>query len=174
MSLPDSWKQALCALQNQEYLQIEAPLVTATKAWQEIMFAWWPGLDKEIEDLAKSYLTCQSIKHAPAAAPLHPWVWLTKPWPRIHMDLAGLFMGKSFSQNSYGFNCGCASHFKHLWPFRVGVIFCDTCLQPMDSQNKRQQTMGLNSHQRSLHLCTTTQCNTHVVHQITVGLVLIS
>lgn len=59
-------------------------------------YLWWPGLDKEIEDLAKSCLPCQSVKQAPAAAPLHPWIWPTKPWQRIHMDFAGPFLGKSF------------------------------------------------------------------------------
>ena len=57
---------------------------------------WWPGLDKDIEALAKSCLPCQSVKHAPAVAPLHPWVWPTKPWQRIHIDFAGPFMGKMF------------------------------------------------------------------------------
>jgi len=59
-------------------------------------FFWWPGLDKDIEQLAKSCSSCQSIKQAPAKAPLHPWVWPTKPWQRIHVDFAGPFLGQSF------------------------------------------------------------------------------
>ena len=58
------------------------------------VYLWWPGLDKEIEDLAKSCLPCQSVKQAPAAAPLHPWIWPTKPWQKIHVDFAGPFLGK--------------------------------------------------------------------------------
>ena len=54
-------------------------------------YVWWPGLDKDIEDLAKSCLACQSHKHAPAVAPLHPWTWPTSPWNRIHIDFAGPF-----------------------------------------------------------------------------------
>ena len=47
--------------------------------------------------MAKSCLrTLQSVKHAPAAAPLHPWVWPTKQWQKIHMDFAGPSLGKSF------------------------------------------------------------------------------
>ena len=57
---------------------------------------WWPGLDREIEDLAKSCLPCQSIKQTPAVAPLHPWIWPTKPWQRVHVDFAGPFLGRMF------------------------------------------------------------------------------
>ena len=56
-------------------------------------YFWWPGLDKAIEELAKSCQSCQAFKHAPAAAPLHPWVWPTKPWQRVHVDFAGPFQG---------------------------------------------------------------------------------
>ena len=30
----------------------------------------------------------------PAAAPLHPWLWPSKPWQRIHIDYAGAIDGK--------------------------------------------------------------------------------
>ena len=59
-------------------------------------YFWWPGLDKEIENLSKSCLPCQSVRHAPPTAPLHPWVWPSRPWQRIHVDFAGPFLGKSF------------------------------------------------------------------------------
>ena len=36
------------------------------------------------------------MKQAPAKVPLHPWVWPTKPWQRIHVDFAGPFLGQSF------------------------------------------------------------------------------
>ena len=59
-------------------------------------YFWWPGLDKDNEDLSKSCTVCQSIKQFPAVAPLHPWVWPAKPWQRIHLDFAGPFAGKYF------------------------------------------------------------------------------
>ena len=59
-------------------------------------FVWWPGLDKDIERIAKSCTACQQNKHAPSPAPLHPWTWPTKPWQRIHLDFAGPFLGTSF------------------------------------------------------------------------------
>jgi len=57
---------------------------------------WWPGLDGEVETLAKSCQACHEAKQAPPKAPLHPWSWPSKPWQRIHLDFAGPFMGKSF------------------------------------------------------------------------------
>ena len=57
-------------------------------------YVWWPGMDKDIENLARSCVPCQQNKHAPA--PLHPRAWPTKPWQRLHIDFAGPFMGTSF------------------------------------------------------------------------------
>ena len=56
-------------------------------------FLCWPGLDKDIETLAKSFLTCQSEKPPLAAAPLHPCVWPTKPW---YVNFAGPIIGSMF------------------------------------------------------------------------------
>ena len=50
----------------------------------------------DIENVAKSCITCQQNKHAPPPAPLHPWVWPCKPWQRLHIDYAGSILGKSF------------------------------------------------------------------------------
>ena len=41
-----------------------------------------------------SCVPCQSVKQAPAVAPLHPWIWPTSPWQRIHIDFAGPFQAK--------------------------------------------------------------------------------
>ena len=38
-------------------------------------YLWWPGLDKEIEKLVATCTACQAVRQAPAAAPLHPWIW---------------------------------------------------------------------------------------------------
>ena len=59
-------------------------------------YVWWPGMDKDIENIAKACRSCQSHRNAPPPAPLHPWTWPTKPWQRIHIDFAGPFLGKSF------------------------------------------------------------------------------
>ena len=59
-------------------------------------FAWWPNIDKNIEQLVKGCHPCLSIRHAPAVAPLYPWAWPPKPWQRIHIDMAGPFQGTTY------------------------------------------------------------------------------
>ena len=57
-------------------------------------YVWWPGLDGDLESLVKSCTKCQSCRSTPAVAPLHPWLWPTQPWQRIHIDYAGPIDGK--------------------------------------------------------------------------------
>ena len=59
-------------------------------------YVWWTNLDKQIEKQEKSCMSCQAVKQAPAAAPLHPWAWPTKPWQRVHVDFAGHFLGSMY------------------------------------------------------------------------------
>ena len=59
-------------------------------------YVWWPGLDKNIEDMVKACTECQSVKETPPLAPLHPWIWPSRPWERIHVDFAGPFLGKMY------------------------------------------------------------------------------
>jgi transposase InsO family protein len=58
--------------------------------------AWWPGIDHDIELLAKSCVGCQAVKSATQAAPIHPWEWPSRPWERIHIDFAGPFLNSMF------------------------------------------------------------------------------
>ena len=48
------------------------------------------------EGMIKACTSCQAIKEAPSVAPLHPWIWPTKPWEKIHRDYAGPFLNKTF------------------------------------------------------------------------------
>ena len=59
-------------------------------------FVWWPKLDADIEQKAKSCQVCQLHQKAPAQVPLHPWEWAEQPWCRVHADYAGPFQGKMF------------------------------------------------------------------------------
>ena len=43
-------------------------------------YAWWLGMDCDIERMVKACTECQAVKSAPAKAPLHPWIWPAKPW----------------------------------------------------------------------------------------------
>ena len=83
-------------LQSQLLKSLHAnhPGITRMKATARSYF-WWYGLNKAVEDLAKSCSRCQSVKSAPAKAPFHPWIWPDAPWKRIHVDFAGPFMRKT-------------------------------------------------------------------------------
>ena len=59
-------------------------------------YLWWPKLDKHLEDMVKSFTSCQSVKEASSVSPLYPRIWPTKPWERIHVDFAGLYQSKIF------------------------------------------------------------------------------
>ena len=49
-----------------------------------------------LEKCVQNCLPCQSVQNAPAVAPLHPWLWPSRPWQRIHPDFAGPFLGQMF------------------------------------------------------------------------------
>ena len=48
------------------------------------------------EVLTKSCQPCQETQNAPAVAPLHPWLWPSRPWARVHIDFAGPFLNQMF------------------------------------------------------------------------------
>ena len=60
------------------------------------MYVWWPGLDKDIEDLVRTCSQCQANQPVPPAAPLCPWSWPTRSWSRLHVDYAGPLYGHMF------------------------------------------------------------------------------
>ena len=53
-------------------------------------YCWWPGMDKEVEQLAKDCQTCQIIKPDPPRK-FNSWPSPEKAWERIHVDFAGPF-----------------------------------------------------------------------------------
>ncbi|KAI7797170.1 hypothetical protein IRJ41_014565, partial [Triplophysa rosa] len=59
-------------------------------------YMWWPCMDQDVEKVGQNCDVCQSLKKAPAQAPLHPWEWTSSPWERLHVDYAGPFLGKMF------------------------------------------------------------------------------
>ena len=89
-------------------------------------YVWWPGMDKDIENIAKACSSCQSHRNAPPPAFLHPWTWPTKPWQRIHIDFAGPFLSKSFfvivdahSKWPEIFDMSTTSATQTIWPTRA-------------------------------------------------------
>ena len=59
-------------------------------------YLWLSGLDKDLESYIQKCETCQVVRNAPAPAPLHPWLWPSKPWQHIHVDFSGPVVGKMF------------------------------------------------------------------------------
>ena len=59
-------------------------------------YMWWPAMDSDIEELAKTCQSCKAVKSAPSEAPMHPWLWPDQPWRRVHVDFAGPFKNKMF------------------------------------------------------------------------------
>ena len=48
-------------------------------------YVYWPGMDKDIENMVKS---CKSCASAPPIK-FNPWPKTDKPWSRLHIDYAG-------------------------------------------------------------------------------------
>ena len=59
-------------------------------------YIWCPGMDKGIEGVAKWRTSCQLTQNNPKTAPPHSWEGPARPWQRIHIDFAGLFLGTMF------------------------------------------------------------------------------
>ena len=38
-------------------------------------YVWWPKLDSDIENLAKTCTICQQTSALPVKAAVHPWEW---------------------------------------------------------------------------------------------------
>ena len=49
-------------------------------------YFWWPGLDKDIEHMAKGCSGCMHSQKNPQLSPLHPWIFPDRPWHRVHID----------------------------------------------------------------------------------------
>ena len=51
-------------------------------------YAWWPGIDKDLERKVRTCSVCQAEQRSPQATPIHPWEFPEKPWMRLHIDYA--------------------------------------------------------------------------------------
>lgn len=59
-------------------------------------YVWWPNIDSHIEQTVSSCSTCQSMRSAPPTAQIHPWIFPSRPWSRIHVDFAGPISGSMY------------------------------------------------------------------------------
>lgn len=51
-------------------------------------YIYWPGIDRDIEQLAKTCLACNKFATSQPKTKDHPWIRPTQPWQRIHVDFA--------------------------------------------------------------------------------------
>ncbi len=76
--IPNSLKETILAELHRENMGVSRMKALARS------HVWWAGLDRDIEALVKACQACLSMKQKPASAPLHPWIWPSQPWQRIH------------------------------------------------------------------------------------------
>ena len=57
-------------------------------------FVYWPGINSDIESIAKSCSECAKHAHAPPKFNQHHWEYPKGPWEFIHIDYAGPMVGK--------------------------------------------------------------------------------
>ena len=88
--IPDQWRGRLLAELHRDH-----PGACKMKSVAR-SYTWWPGMDSEIENVAKSCSDCHAVKKAPPTAPLHPWEWPSRVFQRVHVDFAGPFQGAMF------------------------------------------------------------------------------
>ena len=47
---------------------------------------WYPGIDKDVEDVVKKCTVCQLNRHKPAQTSNVQWPAPKRPWSRVHID----------------------------------------------------------------------------------------
>ncbi|XP_032682290.1 uncharacterized protein K02A2.6-like [Odontomachus brunneus] len=57
-------------------------------------FVFWPGIDTEIEKIAKTCVHCVRNAHEPPKIRSHHWEYPKGLWKRVHLDYAGTVAGK--------------------------------------------------------------------------------
>jgi len=57
-------------------------------------YIWWPGIDKDIENITKNCERCREVRPMPTKTVLHTWKWPHGPWQRLHADYLGPFKGQ--------------------------------------------------------------------------------
>ena len=59
-------------------------------------YVYWPNMDKQLEDLARTCTKCQLTAKSPRKSTLSSWPVPDSPWSRLHIDFAGPSNGQSF------------------------------------------------------------------------------
>ena len=57
---------------------------------------YWPNINADIEEVAKSCTSCNEHENNPSKSANHPWMLPEKLWSRVHVDHAINFMGENW------------------------------------------------------------------------------
>ena len=55
------------------------------------LHVWWPNLDSDIKQTVRNCSDCQANRCRAPLKVSSPWIWPTRPWQRLHVDVAGPF-----------------------------------------------------------------------------------
>ncbi|KAL1430638.1 hypothetical protein MTO96_014832 [Rhipicephalus appendiculatus] len=86
--IPEKARKSVLGLAHENHRGI-----VAMKACARSYF-WWPGVDRDIEEVARNCVTCRQHQKAPGKAPMPQWERATTPWHTIHADFAGPVEGR--------------------------------------------------------------------------------
>lgn len=59
-------------------------------------YVWWPNLDEQVEKLVNQCDICQTMRSDPPRAQVHPWIYPSRPWCRLHIDFKGPIGGRTY------------------------------------------------------------------------------
>ena len=57
---------------------------------------YWARIDSDIVKLCHTCNTCAEHQNSPSKLGNHPWMLPEKPWSRVHIDHAIIFMGSNW------------------------------------------------------------------------------
>lgn len=80
--IPDSLRDQVLNLLHEEHPEASRMKMLARS------YVWWPGMDQAIEQYVQRCSICQAVQPAAESVPLHPWMYPTKCWSRVHVDFA--------------------------------------------------------------------------------------
>ena len=70
--IPERWREKLLTQLHRGH-----PVIVKMKNIAR-SYMWWPGLDSNIESMAKCCVEYQAVKSSPPVVPLQPWEWLSR------------------------------------------------------------------------------------------------
>ncbi|KAL5249516.1 hypothetical protein ACHWQZ_G018395 [Mnemiopsis leidyi] len=80
--IPTSFREAVLQLLHSSHIGVAGMKNVARS------FVFWPGIDRDIDLLAKTCEACNKFGKSLPKTPDHPWIRPTKPWMRVHIDFA--------------------------------------------------------------------------------------